>query len=335
MPVAEAMKLCRDLVIVNGHYSWYSELSEQFITLIRSYTDKIEQASIDECYADMTEVIRRYQYPLDLAWEIQKRLLHETGLPCSIGVAPNMFLAKMASDMKKPMGITVLRIRDISEKMWPLSISEMRGVGAKTVPLLEEIGIHTIGDLANIWDIETIRPVFGRNTEEIVRKANGHDNRQIISEWDAKSMGVSETLLEDVTEYEEIRGLFRTLAKKLSNRLKQEHKAARRISVRICYYDFRNIDRSRRLDMPVWKADDLFVNALFLFDEHYEEGDAVRLLGISCDDFADRSYIASQLDLFNEEPGEDTEEILDDLNRSYGRKAFVRASRLLEEDHEH
>ena len=335
MPVTEAMKLCRDLVIVNGHYSWYSELSQQFMTLIRSYTDKIEQASIDECYADMTDVIKRYTYPLDLAWEIQKRLLNETGLPCSIGVAPNMFLAKMASDMKKPLGITVLRIRDIREKMWPLPIGEMRGVGLKTVPLLEEIGIHTIGDLANIWDIEVLRPVFGKNTEEIVRKANGHDDREITSEWDAKSMGVSETLLEDVTEYEEIRGLFRALAKKLSQRLKKEHKAARRISVRICYYDFRNVDRSRRVDMPVWRADDLFVNALFLFDEHYEEGDAVRLLGISCDDFADPSYIASQLNLFNEEVTEDTEEILDDLNRSYGRKAFVRASRLLEEENEH
>lgn len=333
MPITEAEKLCRDLIIVSGHYSWYHELSEQFMNIIRSYTRDIEQASIDECYADMTEVIMKYPKPLDLAWDLQQRILRETGLSCSIGIGPNMFLAKMASDMKKPMGITVLRIRDVPEKMWPLPISEMRGVGKKTVPLLEEIGIHTIRDLAVFSDMNTLKPIFGRNTEEVIRRANGYDDRQMVMEWDSKSMGVSETLLEDIVDYDEIRGLFRTLSRKLAQRLHDSSKAGYSVSIRICYYDFRNTNRTLRVQTPVWKADDLFVNAMTLFDENWDEGEAVRLLGLSVSDFAGEKYLASQIGLFDmdEANREETADVIRDLNRMLGTKAFVRASTVIRE----
>ena len=300
--------------------------------IIRSYTDIIEQASIDECYADMTEVIQKYERPLDLAWTIQRRVLQETGIPCSVGIGPNMFLAKMASDMKKPMGITVLRIREVKERLWPLPIGDMRGVGNKTVPVLEEMGIHTIGDLASWKDITSLSTVFGKNTEEIIRRANGYDDREIVTEYDAKSMGVSETLLEDVTDYEELRGLIRLLSRKLSKRLRSSHKAGYRVSVRICYYDFRNNDRSVKLDHPVFKADDLFLGAISLFDDNWDEGEAVRLLGISVSDLISDEKIVSQMSLFDEaqESREETADILAELNRMTGNKAFVRASALLD-----
>ena len=332
MPVSEAQKRCRELIIVEGHYEWYRELSSRFMDIIRSYTDIIEQASIDECYADMTEVIQKYERPLDLAWTIQRRVLQETGIPCSVGIGPNMFLAKMASDMKKPMGITVLRIREVKERLWPLPIGDMRGVGNKTVPVLEEMGIHTIGDLASWKDITALSTVFGKNTEEIIRRANGYDDREIVTEYDAKSMGVSETLLEDVTDYEELRGLIRLLSRKLSKRLRSSHKAGYRVSVRICYYDFRNNDRSVRLDHPVFKADDLFLGAISLFDDNWDEGEAVRLLGISVSDLISDEKIVSQMSLFDEaqESREETADILAELNRMTGNKAFVRASALLD-----
>ena len=331
MPVTEAQHRCRDLIIVPGHYNWYSELSHQFISIIESYTKTIEQASIDECYADMSDVIVKYAKPLDLAWEIQRRVLNETGIPCSIGVGPNMFLAKMASDMKKPMGITVLRIRDVPAKMWPLDISEMRGIGRKTIPFMEELNIRTIGDLANYKNIDRLRPIFGKNTDEILARANGHDSREIVTDWDSKSMGVSETLLEDIVDYDEIRGLIRTLSRKLSGRLKKAGKAGYRISLRICYYDFRNADRSVRASQPLWKADDLFVQAISLFDDHWEEGEAIRLLGISVSDFTNDAFFVSQMNLFdeNEYRREEIREVMADLNRQMGSKAFFKASALL------
>lgn len=331
MPVSEAQKLCRDLIIVSGHYAYYEELSSQFMNIISEYTDQIEVASIDECYADVTDKIIHYAKPLDLAWEIQKRILTEVGLPCSIGVGPNMFLAKMASDMKKPMGITVLRIRDVPEKMWPLPISDMRGVGAKTLPFMEELNIKTIGDLANYKNLNELRDVFGRNTEEIIARANGHDDRVIEMETESKSMGVSETMLEDVTDYEELRGMLRMLARKLSSRLKEEHKLGSRITLRICYYDFRNADRSLHKEQPIYKPDDLFLAAITLFDANWDEGEAVRLLGLSVSEFMSEDA-AKQMNLFSpetEDEKEETREVLSDLNRLLGTKAFVRASTLL------
>jgi len=335
MPVSEAQKFCRELIIVEGHYTWYRNLSERFMEIVRSYTNLVEQASVDECYADMTEAIKKFEKPLDLAWSLQKQIYNELGLTCSIGVAPNMFLAKMASDMKKPNGITVLRIRDVQEKMWPLPIKDMRGIGTKTVPYMQEIGIRTIGDLANFKDISKLRELLGKNTDDFIERANGIDHRELETEWDAKSMGISETLLEDINEYEELSGLIRTLARTLSKRLKNASKVGSSIHIRICYYDFRNITRAMKLSTPIWRADEIYNAAIALFEDNWEEGEAVRLLGITVGDFADESYISSQLNLFDETAAfkAETKDIINDLNDMLGlKKAFVRASNLLKEN---
>lgn len=332
MPMQQAEKLCKDLVIVNGHYAFYSDMSHQFMQIIHSYTDLVEKASIDECYADMTDVICRYPKPLDVAFEIQRRVLEETGLRCSIGIGPNMFLAKMASDMKKPMGITVLRIRDVPEKMWPLPIKEMQGIGKRTVPLMEDLNIHTIKDLATYQDLNALKPVLGKNIESMIKRANGYDDRTLMTDYDSKSMGISETLLEDVTDYDELRGLIRTLCRRLSKRLKEAHKAGYHVSLRICYYDFRNANKSKKLSTPIWTSDDLFVQAMILFDSSYEEEEAVRLIGVSVSDFAGEDFLAKQVSLFDAPEEESTTEILHDLNHQLGTQAFVRASSLLEND---
>lgn len=332
MPMQQAEKLCKDLVIVNGHYAFYSDMSHQFMQIIHSYTDLVEKASIDECYADMTDVICRYPKPLDIAFEIQRRVLEETGLRCSIGIGPNMFLAKMASDMKKPMGITVLRIRDVPEKMWPLPIKEMQGIGKRTVPLMEDLNIHTIKDLATYQDLNALKPVLGKNIESMIKRANGYDDRTLMTDYDSKSMGISETLLEDVTDYDELRGLIRTLCRRLSKRLKEAHKAGYHVSMRICYYDFRNANKSKKLSAPIWTSDDLFVQAMILFDSSYEEEEAVRLIGISVSDFASEEFLTKQVSLFDAPEEESTSEILHDLNHQLGTQAFVRASSLLEND---
>lgn len=332
MPMQQAEKLCKDLVIVNGHYAFYSDMSHQFMQIIHSYTDLVEKASIDECYADMTDVICRYPKPLDVAFEIQRRVLEETGLRCSIGIGPNMFLAKMASDMKKPMGITVLRIRDVPEKMWPLPIKEMQGIGKRTVPLMEDLNIHTIKDLATYQDLNALKPVLGKNIESMIKRANGYDDRTLMTDYDSKSMGISETLLEDVTDYDELRGLIRTLCRRLSKRLKEAHKAGYHVSMRICYYDFRNANKSKKLSAPIWTSDDLFVQAMILFDSSYEEEEAVRLIGVSVSDFASEEFLTKQVSLFDTPEEESTSEILHDLNHQLGTQAFVRASSLLEND---
>ena len=332
MPIAEAKNLCRDLVVVAPHFNYYEELSNEFMAIVRSYTSIVEQASIDECYADMTDAIFRFPRPLDLAFQLQHRVRDELGLPCSIGIGPNPLLAKMASDMKKPMGITVLRIREVPQKLWPLKIADMRGVGKKTLPFLEELGIRTIGDLAQWKDPEQLRGIFGKNTEQMIARANGHDDRQIELETDPKSMGVSETFLEDVTDYDELRGMMRTLSRRLSKRLAEVRKTGSLVSIRIRYSDFSNADRSMHVDHPIWKADDLFEQGIRLFNENWEQ-DPVRLLGLTLSEFHSEQ---EDRNLFNLEESEKeaTASILSDLNEELGGLRLKRASALLKEHHE-
>ena len=337
MPVSEAVHLCPQLILVEPHFHYYSSLSEQFIAIIRKYSDEIEQASVDECYADMTESIMKYEKPLDLAWKIQHQILEELQLPSSIGVGPNMFMAKMASDMKKPMGITVLRIREAETKLWPLAIGDMRGVGNKTVPLLEDIGIHTIGDLANYTDLEALKPILGKNTQMMIRRAHGYDDRTIVTEYDSKSMGVSETFLEDVTDYDEIRGCFRMMCRRLSGRLRRSNKTGSLVSIKIKYYDFQNSDRSRKLSQMIYKQEDLFTQAMDLFDNNWE-GDPVRLVGISLSDFASDDASAVQISMFDpvNEKKEETASIMKDLNKelSSGTKLRRASDALKDRKHE-
>ena len=327
MPIGEAMRLCKDLVIIEGHYSYYNELSNQFINIIKSYTNLVEQASVDECYADMTEVIKKFEKPLDLAWHIQRRVLKEVGIPCSIGIGPNMFLAKMASDMNKPMGITVLRIRDVEEKMWPLPIGDLRGVGNKTVPLLKELNIHTIGDLARYKDKDELRHIFGNHLDDVIDKCYGKDDSELITSWDRKSIGISETFLDDINDYSELKGILRNLSKQLSKRMMYEEKSGRHITLRICYYDFRNVTRSSSIKGDaIFKSEDIFLEAIKLFDEYWDEGEPVRLLGISIKDFECQDLNLFNLDEINKY---ETDSIIDDLNEQLGTKGFVRLSKLL------
>ena len=334
-PIEEARRLCRDLIIVQPHYHYYHQMSEDFMNIIAGYTDTMEIASVDECYADMTDAILKLDRPLDLAWQIQKRVRDELGLSCSIGVAPNLFLAKMASDMKKPNGITVLRIREVPQKLWPLPIKDMRGVGARTLPLMEELNIHTIGDLANWKNPEELRPILGKNTEEMIRRANGYDDRQIVTEWDAKSMGISETFLEDLTDYDELRGMFRSLSRTLSERLRKAGKAGSLVSIRIKYYDFSNADRSVRVKEPVWKADDIYVQAISLFNDNWDQ-EPVRLIGISVSDFEREDVLASQINLFDESIArrEETISVLNELNKELGGLKLMRASEAFKDEAE-
>lgn len=329
MPTAMAQQLCPNLIIVNSHHEFYEKLSNQFIGIIHKYTKVVEKASIDECYADMTEVIKNYNKPLDLAWKIQRELFHELGLKCSIGVAPNKFLAKMASDMKKPMGITVLRIQEVPQKLWPLSIESMRGIGKKTSPHLHELGIHTIGDLANVTDTQILKKILGKNTDTMIKRANGYDDSEIICEWDAKSMSQSTTLNSDLTEYDEIKEIFNQLSKSLSNRLVEEHKMGNLLTVTIKYYDFNVNTKSKRFDFDLYKQEDLFQNTLDLFDETTEDK-PIRLLGIGVGNLKDRHDNQMQMNIFETQiEKNETDKIIEDLNKKLKGKKIETAATLL------
>ena len=230
--------------------------------MLHEYTDIIEKGSIDEGYLDMTDDCDEV-HPLDIAKEIQDRLLNEHKLPVSIGVAPNMFLAKMASDMKKPLGITVLRKRDLEEKLWPLPIEEMFGIGKKTYPNLKLIGINTIGELVNYKDMRKLKLVLGNRTDEFLNLANGFDKKIVTPHRhvDMKSIGTSSTYLSDIYEYQVALTNLSNLSKKVTNRLIKDESVTKTISIQVRYNDFSQINRSYTTFMKYikWLKDYLMI----------------------------------------------------------------------------
>lgn len=326
MPINEALRLCPGLIVVHGSYERYQQLSKQFMDIIRKYSNLVEPASIDECYADMSETIKKYKRPLDLAWQIQQELKLDLGLQCSIGVAPNRFLAKMASDLHKPMGITVIRKQEVKTKLWPLSIKEMQGIGKKTAPELINLGIHTIGDLANYADEERLRLILGKNTLIYKQRANGIDYTLLENNTETKSMSQSTTLNYDFTEYAEIKETLSVLAKKLAGRLQKENYTGTLISISIRYFNFETIVRSKKLDYHLNLAQDIFEETLNLYDENSVDDIPIRHLGISLSNLILLNEATEQLSLFEAPPELDpTSVFIQKINQQLKKGKVVKA----------
>lgn len=280
MNVSEAIKLCPDLIIVAGKHSYYSDLSKKFVNFLKTYTDQVEQVSIDECYLDLTNEIQNYEKPLDLAIEIRDELYKKHKLKCSIGVSVNRFLAKMASDMHKPMGVTLIREEEIINKIHTLDIADMHGIGVKTAPILEESGIKYIGDLLKENKYSIIKTILGKNTDKILEKIKGIGNDEINLDDSIKSIGNSSTFLEDVTDYDIIAQKFRVLSDSVALRLNNEGLVSNNITITIRTSDFTTITRSKTLDYDLMDSDEIYEEALLLYDnENIDE--PVRLVGVS------------------------------------------------------
>ena len=315
MPLMMAQEKCPQLVVVQGDYSWYEELSERFFRFVRQFSPYVEPASIDECYVDVTEVIKQYTRPLDLAWTMQQRIYQELHLPCSIGVGPNKFLAKMASDMRKPMGITVLRKQEIAAKLWPLSITEMWGIGKKSHPTLIANGITTIGDLANPDNETKIMTLLGKHAYSSIQNARGNDTNVLSFNTTVQSISQSTTLDRDIEDYDEIKTVLRRLAKALSRRAQGDDLKGRHISLSIRYFDFTNAVRSMSYQDYTNDETILFEQALLLFDRNHN-GKAIRHLGIGLGSLFSRNKSIDQLQLeLKEHTAKDSiSDVLDRLN---------------------
>ncbi|WP_082233908.1 DNA polymerase IV [Halobacillus massiliensis] len=324
MPVGEARRLCPSLIVRRPNFERYRAASKEMFKILSEVTEIIQPVSIDEGYMDITDCHEKGSPP-ELAQYIQNRIHDELDLPCSIGIAPNKFLAKMASDMKKPMGITILRKRDLREKLWVLPIEEMYGVGEKTAEKLRKIKINTIGSLAE-HPVFELKQLLGINGERLRNRANGIDNRPVDPEavHEFKSIGTSTTLAEDTSDDNEIRQVFNRLCAKVEARMKNKKVFARNVQITIRYYDRQTITRSRQLTDYINTRENLFRMALQLFDEHWNQS-PVRLLGITAQDLAEQTEISQQLNLFSYEEHARKEKLykaVDDLSEKFGPETF-------------
>ena len=213
MVLHEALKLCPKIILVSPDHRFYQQKSDEVMDLLSEYTPLLEQNSIDEAWLDMTGSEGLFGQPVAAAKRIMNEIKDRLGLWCSIGISENKFLAKMAAEMKKPLGITELWKPDIPNKLWPLPIGEMYGVGSKTAEKLNRFGIKTIGNLATS-DLRTLSRELGKMGNEIYLHANGIDNSPVLehSENDIKSIGREKTLAKDISDIEEAKRVLMELA---------------------------------------------------------------------------------------------------------------------------
>ena len=234
MPMFKAKQLCPHLIVKPVDFRFYHALSDTFKNFVRRYTSKVEEASVDECFADFTEVIKKEKNAEAFFKKLQQDLYKETKLKCSIGSAPTKFLAKMGSDYKKPMGITIIRKSEISKILYPLSIDKFYGIGKKTAPRLKAMGINTIGDLANLCNSNDPKLLeeLGKFFVVIKDWVNGRGSDEVYTEaWNPKSIGNSTTLMEDTSNHELISTTFRYLSKEVSERAIRENKLGPTIQI--------------------------------------------------------------------------------------------------------
>jgi DNA polymerase IV len=329
MPLWEARKLCPNLIIKTPNFDRYRAASKGMFDILRQYSDLVEPVSIDEGYMDITDSYDKGT-PLEIASSIQTQIKSQLDLPCSIGIAPNKFLAKTASDMKKPMGITVLRKRDIPMKLWPLPVIEMHGIGSKTAEKLHTLGIETCKDLAKSNDIQ-LKSLLGINGLRLKDRANGIDRRVVDPDsiYDYKSVGNSTTLPKDTTNQSELLSIIDKLSGKVSQRLKQKDVVGTTVQIMIRDKFRKTITRSRKVENPVINKEDLFHHSKELFIKHWN-GDPVRLLGVTVQDLIEKNEATEQLDLFSYEIAAKKEplyNVLSQLQDKFGKNSISKGVR--------
>ena len=337
MPMFKAKELCPHLIIKPVDFRYYGAMSDRFMKFVKRYTKIVEIASVDECFADFTNVVKGIKDVPGFFKELQYKLYQETKLKCSIGVAPTKFLAKMGSDYKKPMGLTIIRKSEIPKILYPLSLDKMFGVGKKTAPRLKAIGINTIGDLAIRCNNEdpVLMEALGKFFYVIKDWLNGKGSDEVITTpEDPKSIGNSTTLKEDTTNRDLITSTFRWLSKEVSDRAIHENKLGPTIQIVVKESDFKVHNKSITLSNPTNNAETIFNVAMELFDKNFSQM-TVRLLGVTLQNLIDVKDVAIQMSLFDYQKHEEesaTKLLINDLNRKLKKKALMRASEVEKND---
>jgi DNA polymerase-4 len=311
MILREAFRLCPDLIIIPPDHKFYEMMSKEVMEILSDYTPVIEQNSIDEAWLDMTGSESLFGQPLEAAGNIMDRIKNELDLWCSIGISENKFLAKMASEMKKPLGITELWKKDIEEKMWPLPVSLMYGVGKQTAKKLNSMGIYTIKDLA-LTKIDNIYKKLGKTGVELVRLARGIDDSPVnATREEVKSIGRSTTLAHDITDIEDAKAILMDLADDLGMSARKSGKKGNTVQITIKYSNFNTITRQMTIS-PTCNIKDIYGAGVRLLEKNWT-GEPVRLLGISLSGFQNEREQISLFDLDVDEKEIKTDKKIDSL----------------------
>lgn len=300
MSAKKAYELCPQAVFVPGNYQKYREISRQIRAIFHRYTDLIEPMSIDEAYLDVTENKIGSKSAIKVARCIQEDIWCELHLTCSAGVSYNKFLTKLASDYRKPHGMTVIMPGEAEAFLKPLPIEKFHGVGKKTIPKMHEMGIFTGEDLYNKSEMELIH-AFGKMGYSLYRKVRGIHNSPVVTNRERKSIGKEHTFGESLYSMNQAISQLRLLSESVANTASKQEKQGQTVVLKLRYDDYTTITKRQTFPEFIDHKEDIFSKASLLFEDTYEEGRGIRLLGITLTNLKDKTYELITLPLFEYE----------------------------------
>ena len=324
--VWEAVRKCPDLTMVPPNYNLYQKSSEAFLYVLKQYSPSVEQYSIDEAFVDMTGTNSLFGTPIEAAEDMKERIYKELGFTVNIGVSNNKILAKMASDFKKPHQVHTLWKSEIQRKMWPLPVSELFFVGRATFIKLHNLGIKTIGELAQT-DPSILKNHFGKHGEVIWSFANGIDFSAVEPDPPPnKGYGNSTTISFDVTDSNTAKMVLLSLAETVSARLREDGVKIGVVSVGIKNYNFEYCGHQKTLAAPTNITKEIFEISCQIFDEMWDHV-PIRHLGIHTSRVSNETN--RQLNLFDKTDYEKLERLdkaIDEIRKRFGTDSIKRAS---------
>ncbi len=326
MPIVEARRRCPQGIYIMPNIPKYAQVSSQILTIFESFSPIVETLALDEAFMDVTGMELLYKDVRDIAQQIKIQVKKEVDLIVSVGVAPNKFLAKLASALQKPDGLVIIRPGEEIQRLAPLAVQKIWGVGDATARILQSMKIETMGDLQQA-DVYNLEKALGKNALELYNLAWGRDERPVIPDREAKSIGNEDTFKRDIRSQEEIKTELLLLAERIGWRLRKAGLRGRTLTLKVRFSSFQTITRSITVMDPIGFDETIYETAIKLMEKiPVKEG--IRLLGITISNFAQSGI---QLSLFNEvtEKREKIASVMDELKERFGA-GIVKRGRLAE-----
>ena len=278
MPVFQARKLCPQAVYVPPRKGRYSEVSRHIMSLLSEFSPLVEPVSIDEAFVDISGCGRLYGSPSEIAETIKNRIFEATGLTCSVGIAPNKFLAKIASDMNKPNGLFAIMPDDVPAFIETLPIRKVSGVGKQTRKVLETLSIETLGDVQKFSE-QFLVGRLGKFGRRLAALAAGIDPSPVIPHTPAKSISSEHTLSRDTADKQELKQYLQSQAEEVGRQLRKADMRARTVTLKVKDAEFKQVTRSKTLSVPTQSSETIFKSAFTLLDAYRLEK-KIRLIGL-------------------------------------------------------
>ena len=325
MPMSQAIRLCPNAIVLPVRMKRYAELSQQIHVIFQKFTPEIEPISLDEAFLDVTGSLQLFGSAEEIGSDIKHHINEQLGLVASVGIAPNKFLAKLASDLDKPDGFVVITEENKQQILNPLPVSRIWGVGKVTEKALKSKGINTIKQLREAPP-EVLHSIFGDQTPHMLRLVQGIDHRKVESSREAKSISSEQTFATDITDKEVLLGVLLNQVEDVAQRLRTNDLEAKTITLKLRYDDFRTVTRSNTFNHPTNTTKTLWQKAKEVFLKwHKKSAGALRLLGFGASGLQKAG--TGQQQLFSEPEQEKQERLdtaFDEIRSKFGHDALRR-----------